>query len=74
MNETQQQADVFETIRGATGSHMALAELCESKGFVVDMDSENNERSEIKISGAWHTDGSDIVVGEIIGDAEAVIK
>lgn len=74
MNEIQQQVDLFESIKGTKGSHYKLAKLCESKGFVVQMDEENNERSEVKLAGCQHPDGSDIVVGVIVGDAEAVIK
>ncbi len=42
-------------------------------GFAVHMDSDDNERSEVKLMGCWNPDGSDTVIGGIRGDAEAVI-
>ena len=69
----QQQIDKLDSIRGVTGSHMDLAARVESIGLYVNMDSEDNERSEIILMGDWSESGGDVVVGEIIGDAEATI-
>lgn len=49
----------------APRAHYALANEIEDLGFDVNADSENNERSEIMIG--------EIFIGEIRGDAEAVV-
>jgi hypothetical protein len=66
--------DRFEALRGTKRTHYDLARKCESEGFNVQLDSEDNERSRVLLPGAWHPDGSDIQLGEIIGDASAVIQ
>ena len=59
-------------INGTTGCHYDLATWVESKGFDVRPDHEDNERSEIGRPGT--SDWCDKLVGEIIGDDEAVVR
>lgn len=73
MSAIQEQINKLDAIRGETGSHHDLAEKLEALGFEVQLDSDDNEHSWVKLPGAWHPDGSDIVVAEIRGDAEARI-
>lgn len=70
----QKQMDALSAIRGQQGTHYDLALAVEALGFEVRMDAENNERSEIVLTGCWNPDGSNIIVGEILGDSEAVIR
>jgi hypothetical protein len=74
MNAFVQQCEVFEAFRNRTGHHSDLAKALEMAGFVVDLDSDHNGHSFVKLQGCWHSDGSDIVIGEIWGDSDAVIK
>lgn len=74
MSTEQEQITALDSVRGRKGSHYALAEMVADLGLIVDPDGENNERSEIKLLGHQNDDGSDIVVGEILGDSEAVIR
>ena len=53
----------FDAFVGRTGAHADLANELEAAGFVVQIDSEDNERSVVIHDGT--------VVGEIRGDAEA---
>ena len=69
----QKQINAFDEIRGESGSHYDLAKKVESIGLVVEMDPDNNERSEVVLSGVFNRDGSNIVIGEIVGDSEAKI-
>ena len=64
--------DKFEQQRGKTGTRRELTKLIEDIGHVVEAHA--SERSVIKLSGVWNPDGSDCVIGEIVGDDEAVIK
>ena len=59
-------------IDGTTGSHYDLAAWVEGKGFEVAADTDDNERSIIRRSG--DEDADDREIGEITGDAEAVVK
>ena len=59
-------------INGQQGSHYDLAQWAESKGFEVVADSDDNERSIVARPGT--EDFGEREIGEIIGDAEAVIK
>jgi hypothetical protein len=68
----QEQLNRLDAIRGTKGARSDLARQVDALGFEVRMDSDN-ERSELVLQGAWAPDGSDIVVGEIIGDADAEI-
>ena len=68
----QQQITKLDEIRGTKGAHFDLALQVEELGLVVDADTDNNERSEIKLCGG-NPDGTEVVVGEIVGDADAEI-
>lgn len=59
-------------INGQRGSHYDLAQWAEAKGFELVADPDDNERSIVARPGA--EDFGDREIGEIIGDAEAVIK
>jgi len=65
------QADAH-AINGQTGSHYDLAAWVEGKGFEVAIDSDDNERSIIRRPG--DEDSGEREIGEIIGDAEAVVR
>lgn len=56
-----------DEFHGMTGAHTDLANCLEAAGFLVEMNPENNERSQIRVH------GSDLAYGEIRGDAEAEI-
>lgn len=58
-------------INGQTGSHYDLAQYAGAKGFEVEADTDDNERSVIARPGS--EDFGDRVIGEIVGDAEATI-
>jgi hypothetical protein len=58
-------------IDGQTGSHYDLAEWVERKGFEVRADNDDNERSIICRPGP--EDAGEREIGEIVGDAEAVV-
>ena len=58
---------------GQRGSHFELATRLEAAGYVVQLDSDDNERSDVRIRGAVDVRGADIVIGEIRGDSEAEI-
>ena len=59
-------------INGQRDHHYELARYAEGKGFEVLADPDNNERSIIARPG--REDFGDRVVGEIVGDSEAVIR
>lgn len=59
-------------IDGQQGSHYDLARYAECKGFTVEPDTDDNERSFIARAGDEDFDLR--IVGEIVGDAEAVIR
>lgn len=73
MTAEQQQLDALAALRGKVGRHFDLANDLQDLGFKVRPDKENNERSEIVLRGVCNSDGSDCVVGEILGDSEARI-
>lgn len=58
-------------IDGQTGTHYDLANWVESKGFEVLPDPDDSERSLIGRPG--EEDFGDRHIGEIVGDAEAVV-
>ena len=59
-------------IHGTTGSHFDLAAWVEDKGFQVEPDTDDMERSEIARLGDEDWDRR--VIGEILGDSEAIVK
>lgn len=59
-------------IDGTHGSHYELAQWVESKGFEVVGDPDNMERSIVARPGS--EDFGEREIGEIVGDAEAVVK
>lgn len=68
----QKQLDAFEQLVGKRGAHSDLARECEEIGLYTC--SPDNERSLVLLQGCWASDGSDIVVGKIVGDADAVVE
>lgn len=73
MSGLQAECDRWDSMVGRKGSHYALAKALEEAGFQVDMDPEDNERSVVKLQGVSHPDGTDVVLGYVIGDADAEI-
>lgn len=71
---TQQQIDAFDALRGTKGEYADLAYRAEALGLEVRPDPDNNERSDVILPGVWNPDGSDVVIGEIIGDTDAEIR
>ena len=65
--------DSFETIRGTKGTHYDLANMVRDIGLEVRADTENNELSQVILPGTCNIDGSDIVIGKIVGGHEAEI-
>ena len=65
------QADAH-AINGQRGSHYDLARWAESKGFEVIADPDDIEKSFIARPGP--EDSGDRIIGEINGDAEAVVS
>lgn len=74
MSDSTRQAAAFDELRGKTGTHYDLAALCDVAGLHVVADPDDNMRSIVFLAGCWAPDGSDIQVGEIIGDAAAAIQ
>lgn len=58
-------------INGQHGSHYDLARWVESKGFQIEADPDDNERSIVARPGV--EDFGEREIGEITGDAEAVV-
>lgn len=69
----RKQLDSLDAIRGTRGHHSELAKQVESIGLYVLEDSDDNELSTIRLQGVCAADGSDVVVGTIRGDSDAVI-
>ena len=61
--------NVAHAINGQQGSHYDLAQWVEGKGFEVQPDPDNNQRSILARPGP-----EDFGVREIVGDAEAVVR
>ena len=70
----QAQLEALDAIRGTTGHHSDLAKQVKALGFKVLADSDDNELTTIRLVGVYAADGSDVAVGVIRGDAEAVIE
>lgn len=64
----------LENLIGTKGTHYDLASMLRGHGFDVVADSDDNERSEVRLPGFTGADGAEIVVAEIVGDADAVIR
>ena len=71
----QEQLTQFDSIRGSRGSHYELAKKCKAIGLFVDEETGGDDRlSLVKLQGCWNPDGSDTVIGQIVGDSAAVIE
>ena len=73
MRIEQEQLDAFAGLTNQTGTHVELADLCRDIGLLVQPDTTNRSRSWVKLPGCQNPDGSDVILGEIVGEAEAKI-
>jgi hypothetical protein len=77
MFSEQEQINEFERkFVGRKGHHSDLAKQLRRAGFSVEMDEETGNDASlslVKLQGCWNPDGSDIVLGHVLGDSEAEI-